>query len=401
MLGVLAALCAWSIVAYPEHAFQASLKGLRLWWDYVFPALLPFLIVTEMLLGLGVVHGLGVLLEPLLRRLFRLPGAAGWALAAGAVGGYPLGADASARLRRRGDLDQDATQRLVALSHLCNPMLMVGVIGAGFMQSHKAGLLLAVVHYASAGVAGWLSSTLGRKSCSDTAPPPLRPRGAGGRIFTRALRQADRARAEDGRTFGKLLGDAVSGSIQALLLIGGLMMIFSVLLHLAALHLGGGTAAAWLLLLLPGLAEPHLGAFAYSQLQQAAPALQAAAISACLGWSGLSVHTQALGLLKNTGVRYRPFLLFRLLHGLTAGLLALAAWNPLMGLLPAAGRSVFSPAEGRVRTPAEWADGWTLHEMTAMWGASFTLLALLLLFLLLLSCVFRLLDGGASRRRPR
>lgn len=43
----------------------------------MFPALLPFLIITELLRGMGVLHGLGALMEPLLRALLRLPGAGG------------------------------------------------------------------------------------------------------------------------------------------------------------------------------------------------------------------------------------------------------------------------------------------------------------------------------------
>ena len=32
-----------SLVLYPETAFNSSLEGLQIWWEVVFPALLPFL----------------------------------------------------------------------------------------------------------------------------------------------------------------------------------------------------------------------------------------------------------------------------------------------------------------------------------------------------------------------
>lgn len=64
-----------AMVYYPKDSFDAATIGLQLWWDVVFPALLPFFILSEILMGLGVVHGIGVLLEPLMRPLFKVPGA--------------------------------------------------------------------------------------------------------------------------------------------------------------------------------------------------------------------------------------------------------------------------------------------------------------------------------------
>lgn len=62
------------IIAFPEDSFRAALDGLAVWWEIVFPALLPFFVASEILMGLGVVHMLGVLLEPLMRPMFNVPG---------------------------------------------------------------------------------------------------------------------------------------------------------------------------------------------------------------------------------------------------------------------------------------------------------------------------------------
>lgn len=77
---VLLVLC---IIAYPDKSFQASLQGLKVWWTIIFPALLPFLILSEMLKAYGWVHGIGVLLDPFMRTLFQLPGIGGWAWSVG------------------------------------------------------------------------------------------------------------------------------------------------------------------------------------------------------------------------------------------------------------------------------------------------------------------------------
>ncbi|MFW5981083.1 MAG: sporulation integral membrane protein YlbJ, partial [bacterium] len=62
------------IIIFSEHAFEAAIEGLDIWWTVVFPSLLPFFIIAEILMGLGVVHFLGALLEPLMRPVFKVPG---------------------------------------------------------------------------------------------------------------------------------------------------------------------------------------------------------------------------------------------------------------------------------------------------------------------------------------
>ncbi|RAV04587.1 hypothetical protein [Paenibacillus sp. YN15] len=391
-LGIVTIAFVVSVITYPEQAFQASLSGLRLWWDWVFPALLPFFMMTELLLGFGLIHGLGVFLEPLMRRVFRLPGSGGWVLASGVAGGYPLSADAAAKLSQQHGVSPAEAERLAALGHLANPMLIVGVVGAGFLHSPESGLLLAIIHYLSAVIAGFCTRKRGERA-SPSPAVPLR------RLPHKALRAMEEARSNDGRVFGKMLGDAVTQSIYALLLIGGLIMAFSVAVRLAGLYLGSSSAAQWFLQLVPGVLEPHLGAYAYSAISAWSPALRAAAIGAALAWSGLSVHAQATGFMRPAGLRYLPFLRFRLLHSSIATAVTLLVWQPLTSLIQGT-EAAFSPSVGW-ESAARLGEAFGLRELGAVWGASLILLGLVLGVMLLLSLVIRLLEQAYSAGRRR
>lgn len=90
-----------SMVLYPEDAFKSAVNGLKIWWDIVFPALLPFFIGSEILMGLGVVHFMGVLMEPFMRPVFNLPGVGSFVMAMGLASGYPIGAILTARMRQQ------------------------------------------------------------------------------------------------------------------------------------------------------------------------------------------------------------------------------------------------------------------------------------------------------------
>src|SRR5690554_3362234 len=92
LLGLLSAFLVFSIIMFPEKSFDASLHSLTIWWTIVFPALLPFFIIAEIMLAYGLIHLIGVWLGPLMHLIFRLPGVSGPVMAIGFTIGYPVGA---------------------------------------------------------------------------------------------------------------------------------------------------------------------------------------------------------------------------------------------------------------------------------------------------------------------
>jgi sporulation integral membrane protein YlbJ len=328
LLACMAAFLVVCIIIYPSSVFQSSLSGMSLWWEYVFPALLPFLILTEIMMGSGALHAIGTLLDPFMRFFFRTSGNAGWALAMGLFAGYPAGASTTAKLRERQDLLPLEAERVLIISHLCNPAVMITVIGVGFFHQVSLGMFIAIIHYTSALLMGLMLRRSGDETHVEDPPAASEP------IWTRAMQSAKRAQQEDGRKFGKILGDGVTHSIQTLMLIGGWMMFFSVLQQVILLLLpefisNNGFIAQIVVCLL----EPHLGAYTIAQHSSASLVVKVAIVGAVLGWSGLSIHAQVKSLLQSTQMRYLSFVVARLLHASLAFMLTLLLWKPLNGLL--------------------------------------------------------------------
>ncbi|MBP1991384.1 nucleoside recognition domain-containing protein [Paenibacillus eucommiae] len=339
-LGAMAAFLVIMIILFPDSAFKSSLEGLTLWWKLIFPSMLPYLILTELLIGFGALQAIGVLFYPLTRLLFRLPGVGGWALASAFIVGFPTGAKITASLRENKLLTRREAERLVALTHLCSPLFLITIVGVGFLQNAQLGLLLAIVHYLSAVVVGILisRSKMGRAEKADalvdndlSAKSSLKSS-----LWRKSLDTMRVAYLHDGRAFGKLLGDAVTGSVQTLMLIGGYIMIFSVMLNVLTVSRISGAFQ----LLTSGISEIHLGAYALVQTQDIPLLLQMALLSAILAWGGLAVHAQVGGMIYQTDIRYMPFFLARILHAITAFLLTFLLWKPLQHLINSAAPSL-------------------------------------------------------------
>lgn len=340
IFGLSAIILAASIVTYPDAAFDASLKGLKIWWEIIFPALLPFFITSEILLGFGVVHFMGVLLEPLMKPLFNVPGVGAFVLAMGFASGYPMGAKLTTRLREQNLLTKSEGERLVSFTSTSDPLFLFGAIAVGFFHDAKLGVAFALIHYLSSIIVGLVMKYHKKKESSI----PKENNKYQENILKRAFKAMNEARLNENRKFGKLMGDAVMSSIETLLMIGGFIMFFSVILAiLTKIQVSILLSKLVTLLLIPlgissnlseaviyGLFEVTLGAKYVSLASGSIPLIEKIAmVSAISAWSGISVHAQVAAILQKTDIRYIPFLFARTLHTILAFIIALVIWNPL------------------------------------------------------------------------
>ncbi|WP_310551649.1 sporulation integral membrane protein YlbJ [Paenibacillus glufosinatiresistens] len=366
LLAAVLSACMLLLLAFPGASLASALRGVAVWWEVLFPSLFPFFVMSELMLGLGVVHLFGALLDPLMRPLFRIPGSGGFAAAMGYVSGYPVGARLTAKLREQGLVTREEGERLVAFTTSSDPIFLLGAVSVGFFRDASLGVLLAAAHYGGGLLIGLLMRFHGRRDRASRTPAagPRRAEpahSAGGSEQSAAgsrgrLRQAlaamREARLKDGRSFGELLSGAVASSLQLIMVVGGLVVFFNVLMTLmdlaGILKLLVGAAGSLLHLLgfpsglaeavTGGVFEVTLGTRLAGEAQAALP-YRAAAAAFVLSWGGLSVHAQVASILSGSGLRYLPFLAARFAHGLLAASLALLLWEPLRGAAP-----VWSPA---------------------------------------------------------
>ncbi|HEY2420010.1 MAG TPA: sporulation integral membrane protein YlbJ [Neobacillus sp.] len=336
-LSISITILALSLIAYPQESLEASIRGLNMWWEIVFPSLLPFFIVSEMLIGFGVVAFIGVLLEPLMKPLFKVPGVGGFVWAMGMASGFPAGAKFTARLRQEGQLTQIEAERLVSFTNSSNPLFIFGAVSVGFFYNPKLGVILAVSHYLGNICVGIIMRFYGHESPNNNGLPR--------KNFTvrSALSALHQTRIKDNRPIGKLLGDAVTSSIQTLLMVGGFIILFSVINKLLYhLHITEMLAKFVQVLLsslsfpemlsiplISGLFEITLGSQLTSQVQEATLLQQAMITSFILAFSGFSVQAQVASILAQTDIRFRPFFIARIIHGIFASFFAFLLWKPI------------------------------------------------------------------------
>lgn len=337
----IALMIALAMLIYPQESFEASVEGLKLWFEIVLPALLPFFAMADILMGLGVVSFLGALLEPIMRPLFRIPGVGGFAVAMGLAGGYPIGARITGELHRRGLCTRVEAERLLAFANTADPLFIVGAVAVGMFGRPEIGAAMLIAHYLGVVMVGLLLRFY--RTGEPETPLPKKQRSEG--YLARAIREMDKARRADGRSFGQLFGDTIRETFASMLFIGGCIMMFSVLTTV----LDAAGIMKFLIIPLeailrtfklePSLATPIVHGFFETTLGSksasaaSAPLIQRAVVaSLVIGWSGLSVHSQVSVMILGTRIRMLPYMFARLGHGIIAGIVTAILLGPGMAV---------------------------------------------------------------------
>ncbi len=392
ILVIISFIFAISLIKYPDNALQASLRGITVWWDVVLPALFPFFIVSEVLIGLGAVHFMSVLLEPFMRPLFNVPGSGAFVMTMGFASGFPMSSKITTKLREQKLLTRSEGERLVCFTTTSDPLFIFGAVSVGFFHDATLGIILIVAHYAAAIILGLCMRYYDRHS--EISQPPI---PTGEMIFVRAVKAMHRARLEDNRPLGKLLGDAVLSSLQTLALIGGFMILMSVLialldalsisailsngvsLILAALNMSVDLSGA----LVAGLFEVTLGSQETSLVLTSSLLEQMLVVGMILAWGGFSVHAQIAAILSTSDLRYKPFIISRIVHAILAAFLTLVIWDPLSSLLQLKTLPTFLTGSPALFQPAIW-DYWKFAALICV-----AMLTVIFIF----SMVFHTLHG--------
>jgi sporulation integral membrane protein YlbJ len=361
----------------PQDVLSSATAGLTLWWRFVLPALLPFFILAELLIGQGFIHFLGVILEPLMRPLFHLPGKASFVVVMGYTSGFPLGAVLTARLRNQAEITRDEGQRLLAFTNNPSPGFMFGAVASGMLGKPELGIILAgAVYLANLGVGLLFRFYRSDENSRQTAPAPS---------LKKAFQEMKHAQNLDGRPFGQILGDSIRNSVTTVITVGGFLVFFSVVIRLLTTWHITSTLAVLLQPLtgglLPferiesiinGLFEMTLGC---QGTIQTFPFLsqQVGMLSFLMGWSGLSIFAQIASFTAETDLRIGPFVFARILHAFLA--LGLSQLFLYLSKVPATARS-FPQA---IPTTQLWLTSWQLSFLIFLGSIGF-LLALSLLY---------------------
>ena len=129
---------AW-MLCFPKETFIGASNGLLLWFQTILPTLLPFMIVSNLLIYTNSVYYISKILKPFIQKTFRVSDQASYAVLVGFLCGYPMGAKVVADFIRAKLISQQEGRYLLSFCNNTSPMFIVSFI---VMQNFKDESLL-------------------------------------------------------------------------------------------------------------------------------------------------------------------------------------------------------------------------------------------------------------------
>lgn len=209
------------LIIFSKTNLTATKSGLELWATSVLPSLLPFFIAVELLKYTDIIKILGKLFNPIMRPIFNVPGAASFALIMGIISGYPTGAKIVSDFKKEGICSDIECERLIAFTNNSGPLFIISTVGISFLGDTRTGILLFITHILACLSVGFLFRWWknGKKSNYSN----------NSNLLSQPEKNNKKANLNN---LGEILATSIMNSINTIIMIGGFVTIFSVIVSI-------------------------------------------------------------------------------------------------------------------------------------------------------------------------
>lgn len=281
-MGLLSVLLLSLLICFPKLSIEGATTGLLLWYQIIIPTLAPFLITTQMVVSLGGIRFLTKPFAPIIQPLFHVSLNGSYILLCGLLCGYPLGAKLTSDFLLEQRISKKEASYLFSICNHPSPMFLAGYVRLKLYPEIPTywiflSLYLPIV----------LISVLSKffyQIDSETTTIESTPRSK-----------------------PISLENAIHNTCSTMVLIGGNMMLFSIL-------------GIWLAncRFIPPIWRSYGMGFLEITTGVCQLAPNALPVIACISFGGLSGIFQTKSVIKSTGLSIRHYLFWKLIHAMFA-----------------------------------------------------------------------------------
>lgn len=289
------------LIMFSKTNILAVQNAISLFFEKVFPSLFPFFIAADLLSYTNIINILNTILSPIMKPLFNVSGKGAFPFIMGIISGYPTGAKIVSDFRKNNICTKVECERLLAYTNNSGPLFIIGTVGSSLFLSTEIGILLLITH-----IFGTLTV---------------------GIIFrfykNNYYRNENIVDELDIDNFSSILTESIFNSFKTTGMIFGFIIMFSIinniLLTSGILKLFPSAIIGSIL----SICEITNGINYISMIKSSNLTIQLILTSFFLGFGGISVLMQVYSIISKTDLSIKPYILGKLLHGLTSAIYTL------------------------------------------------------------------------------
>lgn len=294
------------ILFFPKDAVNAAANGLMLWYEKVLPTLLPFAVLSNILIDSNYLQYLNRILAPLLCRLLPVSDNGAFVLLSGFLFGFPMGSKNCAQLLKCGGITRQEADVLFVITNNISPVFISSYILQQQLHMTKMTLISYLILFMPPLVLGFVRL---RRQVPKQAS-----------LHSQTVPYLHKKPASGSQMNFKIIDAGIMNGFETLTRLGGYIMLFSMLSSiLPKLPLSEIFGIC-----LTGITEITNGIalLGNSELSSGLRYILAMAFTAFGGLSGIA---QTSAMVKDTGLSIKSYCIQKLLLGAVSTVLACAA----------------------------------------------------------------------------
>ena len=263
---------------------------------------------------------LGKFLNKLMKPLFNVNGEGSFALIMGILSGYPVGAKIAVNFRKYNILPKEECERLLSFTNNSGPLFIIGTVGISIFGSSTIGILLLSTHILASLTVGFLFKFWKRSNNT---------------TFNTTSSYTNNSKYKlNFSTLGETLADSITSATSTILMIGGFVVIFSVIIsifeesHIISI-ISKMLSPTFSIFNIPnkfvsplliGILEITNGICLIASVKIKKLSLNIIFTAFLLGIGGLSILLQVFSITSKTDLSIKPYILGKILQGFIAAL---------------------------------------------------------------------------------
>lgn len=306
------------MIVYPRATYQGASSGLLLWFHNILPNLLPFIIVSNLMIRLKLTKKVSRVFYPLFKKIFGITLEGCYPVLLGFLSGIPMGAKSSADLVNENKISREEGQFIFTMCNNASPMFVIGYIAITQLKLPQIKYALFLLFIGSA----MISAQLCRFIFTLFQDKKLT-------VFGKALHIASLSESKEDIYSNKksdpihfsfaVLDEAIMNGFEVVTKIGGYVILFSILAQIVR---DAGSDIGILKAILMGILEITVGInqICSSEIDIHTKIVLVATITAFGGLSGMAQTKSVIGETRLSMIYY---FIVKLVNAVIAGLLAL------------------------------------------------------------------------------
>lgn len=274
----------------------------EIWKNNIFPSLFPFFILSSFLINYGFVELSGELFKPLMK-LFGINSNISFVFIMSILSGFPSSSKYIKTLYDSNIIDESVASKALMFTHFSNPLFIIGTIGN--LLDKKSAIFILIIHYTTNIIIGIFFRNYNNSFNKEKIN------------IKQAIHKINNKVSSN--NLGIILSTSIKDAIETLLLILGTISLFSFLCVVInnLFNFGNITTS-----IINGIFEMTQGLKYVSMLS--IPIKYKVTISTMMiSFGGLAIHVQTSSIISNTKIKYKTYLLARIIHTFISGLLSI------------------------------------------------------------------------------